>query len=242
LLPTKTSLSLSSSTSFVGFKVEIGGNLTCNGKRISQAPILLSYSVTGGQTWNDITSVGTYLDGSYSAVWIPSATGTFLVKASWAGNDTFPSSNALRALSVTAFNDQYVFSVSSNSTVSALAFNSTSKELGFTVSGSSGTMGFVDVAIAKNLVTDVTGIKVYLDGNQLNYTVASMQDSWLLHFTYQHSTHSVMINLETIAVPEFTSTAITITLLVAMGAIIIFLRKRSRFTALPFSDIFDAIN
>ena len=35
------------------------------------------------------------------------------------------------------------------------------------------------------------------DGNQLNYEVTSNADSWLLTFTYQHSTHQVRISLAT---------------------------------------------
>ena len=38
---------------------------------------------------------------------------------------------------------------------------------------------------------------MYLDGNQLNYDVTSNADSWLLSFTYMHSTHNVMISLAT---------------------------------------------
>ena len=41
---------------------------------------------------------------------------------------------------------------------------------------------------------------MYLDGNQLNYEVTSNADSWLLTFTYKHSTHQVTISLATNAV------------------------------------------
>ena len=53
------------------------------------------------------------------------------------------------------------------------------------------------VTIAKSLVSNAANIKVYLDGNQLNYDVTSNADSWLLSFTYKHSTHKVMISLAT---------------------------------------------
>jgi len=196
LLPTSISLSLSSSTSYVGFKVEINGNLTCNEVGVSGAPISFYYSYTGGESWSDIiTLVNTASDGSYSAVWMPSATGNYLVIAIWEGNSTYPSTDTTVNLAVTPFEEQNVFSVTSNSTVSELAFNSTSKELSFTVTGPSGTTGYVNVYIAKTLVENIADVKVYLDGDQLNYTITSIDDSWLLHFTYQHSTHTITISL-----------------------------------------------
>jgi hypothetical protein len=45
------------------------------------------------------------------------------------------------------------------------------------------------------MVNDSSGLKVYLDGNQLEYKAQSQGDNWLLHFTYHHNTHSVMISL-----------------------------------------------
>jgi hypothetical protein len=88
-----------------------------------------------------------------------------------------------------------LFAVSSNSTVTSLAFNSTTSVLSFTVSGPSGTTGYVKVTIAKSLISNPENIKVYLDGNQLNYEVTSSADSWLLSFTYSHSTHQVSIDM-----------------------------------------------
>jgi hypothetical protein len=235
LYPTVLTLSLNSPTSLLGFKVNLNGTLQLNETRIGNAPILLSYSITGGQTWNDITLATTSFDGSYLAVWIPSATGTYMVKAS-AGNATFASPEILRALSVTSFSDQYVFSVSSNSTLSALAFNSTSRELSFTVSGPSGTTGFVDVAIAKNLVADITSLKVYLDGSSMNYTATSTSDSWLLHFTYSHSTHSVRIDIgsqRNLGLTPFIETPLgmvilSIGIIVAIAVLLLVFRRKRR--------------
>jgi len=126
---------------------------------------------------------------------MPSATGNYLVEAIWEGNVTYPGATTMINLAVIPFKEQNVFSVTSNSTVSELAFNSTSRELSFTVTGPSGTTGYVNVYIAKTLVDNIADVKVYLDGDQLSYTVTSTDDSWLLHFTYSHSTHKVNINL-----------------------------------------------
>jgi len=201
LLPTSLSISLSSSTSYIGFKVEINGNLTCNEVGLCGTSILLSYSITGGETWNDITLVNTTSGGGYSATWIPSATGNYLVRAIWSGNSTYPGTTTIINLAVIPFKEQNVFSVTSNSTISELAFNSTSRELSFTVTGPSGTTGYVNVYIAKTLIENIADVKVYLDGVQLNYTATSLDDSWLLHFTYLHSTHKVTIRLGDISFP-----------------------------------------
>ena len=126
---------------------------------------------------------------------------------------------------VTLGGARYVFSVESSSTVSALAFNTTSSELSFTVSGPLGTRGCVKVTIAKSLIENVTNIKVYLDGNESEYSVASNGNSWLLTFDYAHSTHRVAINLGAIVAPGFPSTMIlsllmTISILVTIAVLV----------------------
>lgn len=202
-LPTNLSLSIDSQTALLGFRVNLTGTLRGNGLPIAGASIVLSYSVTGGQTWNDITAVPTNANGDYWAVWQPSATGTYLVKATWTQYYPYEKGEAFRMLSVNTFDGQTVFSVTSNSTVSALAFNSSSRELSFTVTGEMGTSGFVDVTIAKSLVTNIADLRVYLDVGSINYVATSTADSWLLHFTYTHSTHGVVVDLEVTVIPEF---------------------------------------
>jgi len=194
---THISISLTSSTSYVGFKVEINGNLTCNKVGVPGAPVLLSYSVNGGEPWNNITFVSTAYDGGYSAEWMPSATGNYLVKATWSGNDTYPGATTIVNLAVIPFEGQNVFSVESNSSISELAFNATSWTLSFTASGPHGTRGYVKVTVAKSLVANITNIRVFLDGIRSEYSIASLDDSWLLTFDYIHSTHQVEVNLGT---------------------------------------------
>lgn len=235
--PTPTlTVSCRSTTTYNVFKVEVNGNLTFNGTVISAAPILLSYSVTGGSSWENLTLVNTNSDGSFSAVWMPSVTGNYLIKASWNGNATYSGVSTTVNLAVMPLAAQNVFSVASNSTVSDLAFNSTSQELSFTVTGSSGTTGYVDVYIAKTLINDIGQVKAYVNGNEVNYAATQTDDSWLLHFTYQHSTHTVVISLGTAATqPDQNSTenywiygllvAIIVILTVSLGVV---WKKRNR--------------
>jgi hypothetical protein len=184
-----------SSTSYSGFNVAINGNLSNNETAVSNAPVLLSYSVNGGKSYQDLTLVNTASDGSFSVSWMPSVTGNYLVKATFEGDTNYPDVSQTVNLAVTQYDQQNIFSVSSNSSVSSLSFNSTSKELSFTVTGDSGTFGFADVFIAKALVQDASSIKVYLDNNNLDGNVVSVEDSWLLHFTYHHSSHNVIVNI-----------------------------------------------
>ncbi len=86
------------------------------------------------------------------------------------------------------------FNIESNSTVSAFSFNSSIPEITFTVNGTTGTTGYVKATISKNFMPNAENIKVYLDGNQTDYDLDSNGNSWIVTFTYQHSTHQVTIN------------------------------------------------
>jgi hypothetical protein len=129
---------------------------------------------------------------------------------------------------------QSFFFVESNSTVTELFFNSTSSELSFTVSGESGTAGYVKVTIAKSLVSSVQNVKVYLDGSQLDVTITSDEDSWLLSFNYMHSTHHVRISLANAAGATFLGIeywiliAVVIVIAVAGVASFIVWRKKKK--------------
>jgi hypothetical protein len=190
-------LDIKSTAAYLAFRADISGRLTikANNTAIVGADVKLEYTTTNGETWTTLTQTKTNTEGVYSASWWPAVTGDYIIRASWDGNETYCGVEATSSLSVTPYAEKYVFSVSSNSTVSALAFNSTSRELSFTVTGPSGTTGYVNVHIAKTLVENIADVKVYLDGNQLDYTVTSLDDSWLLHFTYGHSTHIIAISL-----------------------------------------------
>jgi outer membrane protein assembly factor BamB len=197
VLPTTITLSLDMTTTYLTFKVTLSGQLKSNGAGIDGASVLLSYSVDGGQTWDAIITATTSNDGMYSAEWVPATTsGTFMVKASWEGDYPFLGHEAVKMLSITPYQDKQMFSVASNSTLSELSFDSTKWELSFTATGELGTKGYSKVATAKNLVPKIDDVKVYLNGNKLDYTVESVSGSWFLNFVYAHNaTHSVVVRL-----------------------------------------------
>jgi hypothetical protein len=125
------------------------------------------------------------------------------------------------------------FQVESNSTITELFFNSTSSELSFRVTGPSGTNGYVQYKIAKSLLASVQNVKVYLDGSQLNVNITSNEDSWLLYFTYHHSSHQVIINLaaETQNALDYSALLIPAAIavsLVLLAAVIFVWRKNKR--------------
>jgi hypothetical protein len=193
---TSISIATDISSSTLGSPVIVYGNLNDtldNG--LSNETVFFYYTFPDFGSWIPVTSDTTDEFGLYSINWIPPATGSYTLKAEWKGNSTHSGSSNICALCITPYNNEHVFSVESNSTVSALAFNSTSSELNFRVSGPDGTEGYVKFTVAKSIVSDAANIKVYLDGKRMGYSASSLGDSWLLLFTYAHSTHDVAISL-----------------------------------------------
>ncbi|UCE95597.1 MAG: hypothetical protein JSV51_07725, partial [Candidatus Bathyarchaeota archaeon] len=102
---------------------------------------------------------------------------------------------------------EMLFSISSNSTVSDIAFNAASKEITFILEGPSGTTGHMSIFLSDRLVSDLTGLAVYLDGEEQAYTTIATEDGWNIQFTYQHSQHTVRIVLSSALPTPFTEPA-----------------------------------
>jgi hypothetical protein len=175
--------------------VEISGNLTYDGKGLQGLPILLSDSVDEGNTWNELTTVSTGNNGNFLAVWLPSVTGNYLLMAEWAGNANYTGTSTVINFAVLPFGEQSVFSVTSNSTISALAFNSTSGELDFTVSGPEDTTGYCDVYIPTSLISDTSDLTLFLNGNPISYNVELLGNAWLVSFSYPTDTNQVTMGM-----------------------------------------------
>jgi parallel beta-helix repeat protein len=222
IMPASVSVSTSSKSTVIGFLVDIKGTLLDGyGNGLEDESVVLSYASPEGNFWFLIGVGITDNLGLYDVHWILPTNGTFTIKAEWAGNATYSGASSNLTLSSLPFMNQYAFSVESNSTVSALAFNTTSSELSFTVSGPSGTKGYVKVSIAKSLVENVSSLEVYLDGSESEYSMTSVGDSWLLMFNYVHSNHQVVINLGITVVSEFSSVILLLGLLVTLIAFLL---------------------
>jgi hypothetical protein len=125
------------------------------------------------------------------------------------------------------------FSVESNSTLSAIIFNSETNEASFTVTGPNGTIGYIRCIIPKTLLPNPDLLNLYLDGNKTaGYSLTELsQDSWLLYFTYHHSSHTIMLSMQTLPQTDFTIYAVivaaTILALLAAG-ILVFARNLNK--------------
>ncbi len=247
IMPTIISISTSSPPTLVGFKVEIYGTLSdLYGNGLKNQTVVIYYTFLGVDTWIPISSDITDNNGHYRIEWIPQATGYFTLKASWAGNTTHIGATSTVTLNSLSYANQYVFTVESNSTISALSFNTTDNTLSFNSSGPKGTTGYVKVTIAKSLVTNPQNIKVFIDGIPTEYVITSTSNSWLLTFTHMHSARRIMIMMgqasQSFFENPFGSVTIYATLIVAIIILIIFsinkkMRKHPRDKKTKFSSL-----
>ena len=190
------SISTASLETTAGSAVKVYGKLYDTlGNLLQNETVLLSYSFPGASATTVISSGTTDQNGNYNIQWINSASGTFTLHVAWFGNAKYGSTGNSTTLSFLPIENQQVFYVESNSTITELAYNSTSSELSFTASGPSGTTGYVKVTIAKNLVPNAANMKVYLDGNSIDYSVTEQANSWQLTFNYHHSSHRLTVYL-----------------------------------------------
>ncbi len=171
------------------------------GVPLQNKTVVLSYTFQGANSWIPISSGFTDEQGKYNIQWINSASGTFTLKTEWKGDSTFNGVSNTTSLSFLPIQNQQVFFFESNSTVYALAFNNETSTLSFNVTGPTGTTGYVKASIPKSLLTNGENLQAYLDGKQLNYSVAAFGDSWVFTFNYSHSTHQISLHLETNASP-----------------------------------------
>jgi hypothetical protein len=222
-----------SSTTTSGFNVEIQGSLTYNGVGLVGAGIQLSDSVTGGATWQDLTYINTDNNGSFTCVWTPPASGNYGIKATWPGDSDYSNASAVYNFAVAPFDiqGQNVFSVTSNSTLTSLTFNSATDELSFGVSGPPGTTGFTEVCIPQSLIPDISKLNVMIDGASINYNSVSEGNVWLITFTYHHSSHTIVMDLgsapaSTTTVPEFPTALILPLFAVIILFSVAFIRRK----------------
>jgi hypothetical protein len=114
----------------------------------------------------------------------------YQVRARWEGNATYPETSLSRILYVNSYGD-LITGVSSNSTITEMNFNMTTRLLSFTAEGPSGTSGYVNVTLENDPAFNPQNIVVQLDDQPIQYTIESTDQSWNLYFTYtQHPQHT----------------------------------------------------
>lgn len=223
-------LSCKGTKQYSGFDVEIYGALEFNGVSASGESVLISYSVNDGASWTDLTSAKTGSIGEFKVFWNPSVTGNYLIKAKWVGNSTFSEASTIVNFALAPYSEETWFSLTSTSTITEFAFNSTSKELSFTASGPEGTKGHVSVYIPKSLMNDISDLNVYVDDEEIMYSSESAGASWMVSFSYTHSTHKVVIALSNAARADGTPfeliLGIALVAAIAIAATAVFFRRK----------------
>jgi hypothetical protein len=186
--------SLSSDNVYIGQPVVISGNLTCNGRGVPWETVFFYTKVYLDEApWVPIGSTITGADGSYTYAWATLKPSGYQVKAAWAGNATYPETSLTLNLYVVSYGD-FIRGFESNSTITGLSYNMTTRVLRFTAEGASGTGGYVNLTLAKDSLFDPEHIVVLLDNQPIPYTVDSTVAEWVLFFAYYHSTHTVLVD------------------------------------------------
>jgi hypothetical protein len=222
--PVSLTISTDSSSATAGSAVDVFGVLSdFKGAPFQNRTVVLSYTFPGADTWIPISSAYTNAQGNYNIQWINNASGTFTLKAEWSGDSSYFSVSNTTTLSFLPYQKQQVFLVESNSTIYDLAFNNETSTLSFNVTGPHETTGYVKATISKNLLTNGENLQVFIDGNQINYTVASGGDSWIVSFSYHHSTHQISMLIETnvSTVQPVGDSVILVAIVIVLGIVLI---------------------
>jgi hypothetical protein len=229
LQPSEISLSVGGSESLqLGKRVHLAGRLdSADGVPLAGMTVNVLYSIPGMSTWYPLAAATTDDAGNFVVDWIPSANGEFRLKALWSGNADYLGCSVEKNVSILSDKGEKAFLAESNSTLSSLSFNATSKELSFTVSGASGTFGYVRIAISKTVLPTLDDFEIYLDGQEVNFSATDEGDSFVLFFEYHHSTHEVVLRVPVLTTPELQSW-ILLPLLCGLALAVVALKKKSR--------------
>ena len=217
-------------------KVQVTGTLTYNNTGISGAAIYVSFSADYGNMWENFSLVQTHADGGYETVWVPNATGNYLISAQWDGNDTLHWMNATVNLATVPDSAGNQFSVVSNSPISSLIYNNAKQELSFNTNGTSSTTGYVNVCIPKTLVGDIQTVEVHVDSNPVTFTSQSRDDVWVISCVPSQSQHVFTVKIPFMQVispattPWITIIIVTV-VLVAIVAVAVVIKRRRRTAA-----------
>lgn len=182
------SCNISSSELKSNDSIYVWGILTPNlsSKRINLIFTKLSGSIIAFTTFTDA-------DGCYFYSYVPNEPGTWNVKAMWLGDSTHKEATTPTQYFIVS-GAKKAFSVSSNSTVSALVFDLITNTLSFNVSGPQGTKGYTQVTVTKSLIKDASALKISLDGTEIDYSLESLNDVWIIGFSYSHSVHRIILS------------------------------------------------
>ena len=138
------------------------------------------------------------------------------------------------SFNITVGETGFLITTVSNSTVSDLNFNVTSKRLGFNVTGPSGTTGFCNITIPAELMSG--DFSLYIDMlpmfEGIDYSKSFNGTHYLFSINYTQSNHLIDI-YSTIAIPDFAGWFFPPFLMIA--ALLAFtIRKRMKKATKPY--------
>gem|GEM_PF-1057817 len=233
---TKPNLELEcKSTSATNLRVEVSGKLSYNNSAIPRAKIFLKNSLDNGNTWEDFALEQTQADGSFNTLWIPKTTGNYLLCAYWEGNSILRWMNTTQNIAITKDNTDNIFSVSSNSTIAGLKYDTTTQTLSFNTNTTQTTTP-ITICIPKTLIKDAQTLQIKIDGKTTTFSTKAQDDLWIITALADQGKQTITIQIpkQTLMNPNTTpwlAIAIIIIALIVVVVIVINIRRRRKTAA-----------
>jgi hypothetical protein len=127
----------------------------------------------------------------------------------------------------------YPIPIFTNSTVTSFEFDPSAKQITFNVTGPTGTLGFCNVTIPRNLLnaTALSDWVVVFDGKTLTseeFNITQNDDYVFVYLNYTHSEHEITIVGTSVPIAEFQPDIVTLVLAIStlIAAIITFKQRR----------------
>jgi len=210
--------------------------------------LLLTYTVNrteilNGTPWgqNDTyVCEGYFANATHSykwTTWCDARSGLFLKLAVESKTPTFTSYEEQKIVKTgvegdrfdVVKNDQfYQVLVDTNSTLSSFLFDSSTNKISLTVDGPMGTSGMCNITVPKSLVLPSYDFEVYVDGQKTVHTVTEDTDNYYISFSYEHSTHTITINLVSGAIWTQWWFWTIVIMVIAVLAGVVYLLKRKK--------------
>jgi hypothetical protein len=204
------------------------------GSPVTGVNVTLSYKKPDGSAVNRTSMTKT--DGSFKDEYIPDVPGTWSVKASWIG-DIDHNETESRYVQFTVLADiqhqvtvdigVYFVHAISNSTISDFNFDQSLRQIGFNLTGVSGTMGFCNITVPAVLMSGTFSVfrdDVLLVKN-VDYTESYNGTHTALQIFYNHSGHVIKITASQV-IPEFSPNLLVIFVVLALLAVAAYCGKR----------------
>ncbi|UCE16610.1 MAG: hypothetical protein JSV12_03100, partial [Candidatus Bathyarchaeota archaeon] len=118
--------------------------------------------------------------------------------------------------------------VESNSTISGFDFRKDQKQIGFSVTGPNGTIGFCNVTIPIDLMKSEPSWVILIDNiyEPATPSISGNETHTFLYFMYVHTTHNIIIR-GTWVIPEFPIEILLLFVLAILAVFIIVLKRRT---------------